>query len=156
VADLPPFRQPALDPGRFFHSFCDVRHLKRSLSWALLALMFAVALVPANGLMVFHEHDDHEHTAEHAGNILAWAETYHATHGHDAEGLHAHSIGWKQLQQSSAVRELGAPLLVTQIWLDALASFTPAVLSVDVPRASFAAKTVHAPPPLLRSMAFLI
>jgi hypothetical protein len=144
----------------FFHSFCFVRRLKCCLSWALTVLMFAVALVPANGLTVLHAHDDHaesaDHDHDHSGGVLAFDSISHMPGAHEAEGLHAHQIGWQQMQKSSGVREIGAPVLVTQVWLHLLASFAPAHRAVDVPPASPKAKTVHAPPPLLRSMAFLI
>ena len=138
-------------------SFGSVRRLKRSLSWVLLVLMFAVALVPASGLTVFHAHDDdHGDHHAHGAGLLRLSEAYHVTGSHDAEGLHAHRLGWTELQKSSVQREIGAPVLVAQVWLNVLASVSPANLSVDVPRALVEAKTVHAPPPLLRSMAFLI
>ncbi len=118
--------------------------------------MFAVALVPANGLTVFHAHDDHAESSEHSDGDLALNRIYHATDAHQTEGLHAHQIGWQQINKSSVVREIGAPVLIAQVWLDVLASVSPANLFVDEPRASVEAKTVHAPSPLLRSMAFLI
>lgn len=120
--------------------------------------MFAVALVPANGLTVFHAHDDHgdhDELSEHR-EVLALDRLHHATGVHEAEGPHAHQLGWQQIQKPSGVREPGAPVLVAQVWLNVPASFTPANHSVDVPRVSLETKTVHAPPPLLRSMAFLI
>lgn len=138
--------------------FCIVRRSKCCLSWALLLLMFAVALVPAGGLSMYHTHDDHDDSGEHehSPGPTTFGEIYHAVGVHHAEGLHAHQIGLPQIQKSSAFRETGAPVLVALVWLNVLASVSPAHLYVDVPRASVEAKTLHAPPPLLRSMAFLI
>ncbi|MDP3073805.1 MAG: hypothetical protein Q8N18_26205 [Opitutaceae bacterium] len=130
--------------------------MKCSLSWALLVLMFAVALVPANGLTVFHAHDDHDDHGEHNAGLLGLSEAYHVTGSHDAEGLHAHRLGWSQIQKSSVLREIGAPVLVTQIWLNALAQRMPVERFVSLAHPSAESEMVHAPPPLLRSMAFLI
>jgi hypothetical protein len=150
-----PARSLRLTLRPFFFSFCFVRRLKCCLTWALLVLMFGVALVPTNGLAKYHTHDEHQ-SFEHCHGVFAFSDAHHGTGAHHAEGWHAHQIGWQQMQKSSGGREIGAPVLVTQVWVNVLASILPAILSVDVPRASLEAKTAHAPPPLLRSMAFRI
>jgi hypothetical protein len=147
-----------LTEDKFPVSFSAVRRLKCSLSWALLVLMFAVALVPANGLTVFHMHDDdhhHDH-AEHDVGVLGLPGSRNVAASHDTEGLHGHHVGWRQLQRSCGVREIGAPVLVTQVWLHVLAAMLPAEQLVRLPHPSAESEMVHAPPPLLRSMAFLI
>lgn len=122
--------QPALDEVPTLRLFSFVRRLKCCLSWALLSLMFAMALVPASGLTVFHAHDDHADSSEHQQGLLALSHTYHANGAHQSEGLHAHRIGWQQVQKSSGVREMGAPVLVADVWVQVLASITPANFSV--------------------------
>lgn len=133
-----------------------VRRLKCSLSWALLVLMFAVALLPANGMTVLHAHDAATEEVDTSSEFLGLDRAYHAVGAHQAEGLHGHQLAWRQVQKSPEVRQLGAPVLVAQIWLNVLAAFAPAPRSIDVPAAALATAFVHAPPPLLRSMAFLI
>ncbi len=119
--------------------------------------MFAVALVPANGLTVIHAHDDHhDGHEEHDPGLSGLSQPYHVTGAHDAEDLHAHRVGWSQIQRSTVVREISAPVLVAQIWLNALTPELPAQRFVGFPLRSAESEMVHAPPPLLRSMAFLI
>lgn len=156
ISDLPVARavrisltNPSVRP-----SVLLVRRLKYSLSWALLVLMFAVALVPANGMTVLHSHDDHE--VDSSSDFAGLANTYHAVGAHHAEGLHGHQVGWREAQRSPEIRQLGAPVLVAQVWLNVLAAFSPAPRSIDVPAVDYKTVTVHSPPPLLRSMAFLI
>lgn len=120
--------------------------------------MFAVALVPAGGLIMSHTHDDHDDSAEHehSAGSTTLGHIYHAVGVHHAEGLHAHQIGWQQIQKSSEVREIGAPVLVPEVGVKVLASISPANLFVERLCASPRGAPLHAPPPLLRSMAFLI
>jgi hypothetical protein len=131
-----------------------VRRLKCSLSWALLALTFAMALVPANGLTIVHSHDD-DHTEHHAG-LLGLSDALHDEDLHPSEGLHSHRVGWSQMQKLSAQREVTAPVLVAQVWLNVSVPTASADHSPRLLRRCAESKLVHAPPPLLRSMAFLI
>lgn len=116
--------------------------------------MFAVALLPANGMTVLHSHDTEE--VDTSSEFLGLDRAYHAVGAHQAEGLHGHQLAWRQVQKSAEVRQLGSPVLVAQIWLNVLAAYSPAPRSIDVPAVAEATDTVHSPPPLLRSMAFLI
>ena len=131
-----------------------VRRFYGSLSWALLALMVAVALVPANRLTVVHSHDDahHDHHVDvsHSDNDCELRGVHH-----DAEP-HAHQVGWNQLQKASGHRELGAPVLLRHPGLIVLVSVVLTPPSPNLFRSSAESALVHAPPPLLRSMAFLI
>jgi hypothetical protein len=147
----------ALTEDAFVVSLKTVRRLKRSLSWALLALMFAVALTPVNGLTVFHTHQDHEDDqAGHYMGLVTWSEDCDVFGPHHDEGLHAHRIGWDQLLRPSSGREIGAPVLAVHHCLAALLCRAPAQHLVKVPRPSAKSEMVHAPPPLSRSMALLI
>ena len=131
--------------------------MKGSLSWALLVLMFAVSLVPANGLTVFHaHHDGDEDHVDHAAGLLGLSEASHARGSHHSEGLHAHQVGWSQMQKSSAQREIGAPVLVAQLWLLAPASMMSAQSLIRPVLQAAVFERTHAPPPLHRSMVFLI
>ena len=136
-------------------SFHPVRRVKCSLSWALLGLMFAMALVPANGLTVFHSHDDDDHH-DHGAELLSVSDPFHVIGSHHDDGLHSHRVGWSQIQEAPTQRVVGAPVLVAQIWLDVPRPLGPADHSTQVLRRSAESKLVHAPPSLLRSMAFLI
>lgn len=118
--------------------------------------MFAVALVPATGLSFYHTHDEHEDSAEHNAGPTTLGFIAHAVGTHHAEGLHAHQIGWQQIQKSSGVREIGAPVLVARVWVQMLSSISSANRFVDQLGAAPRGAPLHAPPPLLRSMAFLI
>ena len=116
--------------------------------------MFVVALVPANQFTVLHSHDDahhdHQFDVSHVGNECEVRGVHHDP------GLHAHQVGWKQLQKASGHRELGAPVLVGQPSLLVLVSLVVTQSSPSLLRPSPESKWVSAPPPLLRSMAFLI
>ena len=132
----------------------SVHRMKCSLSWALVALMFAVTLVPAGEITVVHSHDD-EHASHHTG-LLNLSDASHVDDLHPGE-LHPHRIGGSQMQQVSVQREVGAPvLLVAQVWLNFLVPTAWAERSTRLLRPSAESKVVHAPPLLLRSMAFLI
>jgi hypothetical protein len=121
--------------------------------------MFAVALTPANGLTVFHTHDDHDDDHDHAEQpvrVVTAGEVCDVSGTHHEEGLHAHRIGWEQMQRAATGREIGAPVLVVQNGLAALSWKLPTQRLVRRPRPSTESEMVHAPPPLARSMALLI
>ena len=117
--------------------------------------MFAVALVPANGLTVFHSHDDDDHH-DHGAELLSVSDACHVRGSHHDDGLHLHRVGWSQIQEAPNQCVVGAPVLVAQVWLNMPRLLVPADRSTQVLRRSAESELVHAPPPLLRSMAFLI
>ena len=104
---------------------------------------------------MIHSHSEDDHVG-HGVEWLVVSAAHHVLGSHHSDDVHAHRVGWSQMQLPAASREISGPVLVAEFWLVSPASMMSAQnLIRPLPQAAVSERA-HAPPPLHRSMVFLI